>query len=304
MSSVVSRGSTSSVQGRREGPLRAMCEVLAARRIGEYYSLTFVAPEMAERAEPGQFVSVGVKTAGAILRRPFSIYAVSRHGPWAGTIEIVFDVVGPGTQWLSTLVKHDVVDLVAPLGRAFPIPKKDVECMLVGGGYGAAPLLYLAQKLQQENLRVHVIMGAGTQDRLFNVIEAKRLSATAAFTTDDGSFGTPGKVTDVMERMLADSPQIEVVYACGPMPMLGAVTAVARRHKVAVQVAVEEAMACGVGVCMTCVLPYKRDGEVVNVRSCVEGPVLNGKRIAWDRIGPPSAAAPDPADEPDAELRP
>jgi dihydroorotate dehydrogenase electron transfer subunit len=304
VSSVVSRGSTSSMQGRGSGPLRAMCEVLAARRIGEYYSLTFVAPEMAERAEPGQFVSIGVKTAGAILRRPFSIYSVSRHGPWAGTIEIVFDVAGPGTEWLATLAKHDVVDLVAPLGRAFPIPAQDVECLLVGGGYGAAPLLFLAQKLQQENLRVHMVMGAGSQDRLFNVIEAKRLSATAAFTTDDGSFGTPGKVTDVMQRMLTDTPHIGVVYACGPMAMLGAVTAVARRHKVAVQVAVEEAMACGVGVCMTCVLPVKRDGEIVHVRSCVEGPVLNGKRIAWERVGAPSAAAPEPADEPEAELRP
>ena len=285
MSGVVTRGSSSAAQGREKGPLRAPCEVLAYRRIGAYHSLTFVAPDMAERANPGQFVSVAVEGNATLLRRPFSIYSVSRHGPWAGTIEIVFDVVGEGTRWMSTLVKHDVVDLVGPLGRAFPMPQQQVGCLLVGGGYGAAPLLYLAQRLQQANLRVDMIMGAGTQDRLFNAIEAKRLATSALFTTEDGSFGTQGRVTDVMERAL-EASTIGVIYACGPMAMLEAVSAVAKRHRIAVQVAVEEAMACGVGVCMTCVVPYKREGQIVNVRSCMEGPVLNGRRIRWELMGP------------------
>src|SRR5687768_8565927 len=180
---------------------------------------------MAERASPGQFVSVAVEGNATLVRRPFSIYAVSRHGPWAGTIEIVFDVVGEGTRWMSTLVKHDVVDLVGPLGRAFPMPQQQVGCLLIGGGYGAAPLLYLAQRLQQANLRVDMIMGAASQDRLFNAIEAKRLATSALFTTDDGSFGTQGRVTDVMERAL-ESGAVGVIYACGPMAMLEAVSAV------------------------------------------------------------------------------
>jgi dihydroorotate dehydrogenase electron transfer subunit len=288
MSSVVSRPSSSSVQGREKGPLRAPCEVLAYRRIGAYHSLTFVAPDMAERAQPGQFVSVGVEGRGTILRRAFSIYAVSRHGPWAGTIEIVFDIVGEGTRWMSTLVKHDVVDLVGPLGRGFPMPQQQVGCLLVGGGYGAAPLLFLAQRLQQANLRVDMVMGAATQERLFNAIEAKRLATSALFTTDDGSFGTQGRVTDVLERAL-NGGNVGVIYACGPMAMLEGVSAVAKQHRLPVQVAVEEAMACGVGVCMTCVVPYKREGQVVNVRSCVEGPVLNGRRIRWDLLGPQPA---------------
>lgn len=285
MSSVVTRGSTSSMQGRERGPLRGMCQVLAYRRAGAYHSLTFVAPEMAERARPGQFVSIGVHGGGTVLRRPFSIYSVSRHGPWAGTIEIVFDVIGPGTRYLAGLVKHDVVDIVGPLGRPFPLPQQAVGCLLVGGGYGAAPLLYLAQTLQQSSLRVDMAMGAASQDRLFNAIEAKRLSASAAFTTEDGSFGTQGRVTDVLDRFL-DAGNIGVIYACGPMPMLAEVTRIARRHRVAVQVAVEEAMACGVGVCMTCVLPVKGDGEMVHLRACVEGPVFNGKKILWERLGP------------------
>ena len=285
MSSVVSRGRSPAGQGRSTGPIRAQCEVLAYRRIGAYHSLTFVAPDMAERAAPGHFVSVAVEGNATLLRRPFSIYSVSRHGPWAGTIEIVFDVAGEGTRWMSGLVKHDVVDLVGPLGRSFPMPQQQVGCLLVGGGYGAAPLLYLAQRLQQANLRVDMILGAATQDRLFNAIEAKRLATSALFTTDDGSFGTQGRVTDVMERALEANP-VGVIYACGPMAMLRAVSELAKRHRIAVQVAVEEAMACGVGVCMTCVVPYKRDGQIVNVRSCVEGPVLNGRRIQWDLVGP------------------
>ena len=302
MSSVVSRGSSPAGQGRSTGPIRAQCEVLAYRRIGAYHSLTFVAPDIAERAHPGQFVSVGVLGGGTLLRRAFSIYSVSRHGPWAGTVEIVFDVVGEGTRWMSTLVKHDVVDLVGPLGRGFPLPQQPVGCLLIGGGYGAAPLLFLAQRLQQANLRVDMIMGAATQERLFNAIEAKRLATSALFTTDDGSFGTQGRVTDVMERAL-DGGTVGVVYACGPMAMLESVAAVAKRHRLPVQVAVEEAMACGIGVCMTCVVPYKREGEIVNVRSCVEGPVLNGRRIQWDLVGPqPSrdvALGENPDEEPD-----
>ena len=285
MSSVISRGSASGPQGRAAGPLRAPCEVLAYRRIGAYHSLTFVAPDMAERAAPGQFVTLAVGGNGTLLRRPFSIYAVSRHGPWAGTIEIVFDVVGPGTEWMSTLVKHDVVDIVGPLGKPFPIPQQQVGCLLIGGGYGAAPLLYLAQRLQLANLRVDMIMGAASQERLFNAIEAKRLATTALFTTEDGSFGTQGRVTDVMDRAL-ETGVVGAIYACGPMAMLRAVSDAAKRHGIAIQVAVEEAMACGVGVCMTCVVPYKRKGQVVSLRSCVDGPVFDGKRIQWDLVGP------------------
>ena len=283
MSSIVSRGSTPSMQGREEGPLRGLCEVLAHNRIGAYHSLTFVAPDMAERTSPGQFVTVGVRGGGTLLRRPFSVYSVSQHGPWAGTLEIVFDVIGPGTAWLAERTKHDVVDVVGPLGRPFPMPQQPVSCLLVGGGYGAAPLLYLAGHLQRRGFRVDMILGAKTQTRVFNAIEAKRIAASATFTTEDGSFGTQGFVTDAMERVL-EAGETGVVYACGPMPMLAAVSRLARAHRVACQVAVEESMACGVGVCMTCVIPYRRRDEVVNLRACVDGPVFNGARVQWDDI--------------------
>lgn len=296
MSSIVPRATSPAMYGRVGGPIRGLCEVLAYRKIGAYHSLTFVAPEMAEQAQPGQFVSIAVEGAGTLLRRPFSIYAVSRHGPWAGTIEIVFDVVGPGTRWLAERAKHDVVDLVAPLGKPFPLPAQPVPCLLVGGGYGAAPLLYLAQLLQQQGLRVDMVMGAATHERIFNAIEAKRLSAGATFTTDDGSFGEQGVVTDVMDRVI-EQAGTKVIYACGPMGMLAGVAAIAQRRGISCQVAVEEEMACGVGVCMTCVVPYRRKEQTQHLRACVDGPVFNAARIDWAALGygaPASAAEPGP----------
>jgi dihydroorotate dehydrogenase electron transfer subunit len=297
MSSIVNRGGHTSVQGRAEGPLRAQCEVLAYRKIGGYHSLTFVAPEMAERTEPGQFLSVGVHSEGTILRRPFSIYQVSQHGPWAGTVEIVFDAVGRGTEWLAGRKKHDVVDVVGPMGRPFPLPQQNVACLLVGGGYGAAPLLYLAQDLTQMGLRVDMVLGAKTQDRIFNPIDAKRVAASAQFTTEDGSLGTMGIVTDVMPGII-EASGTGVVYACGPMPMLAAVAGLAKERGIPSQVAVEEAMACGTGVCFTCVIPVRRKDGVKNLRSCMEGPVFNGARVVWDAIGTPAMGNPPTAEEP------
>lgn len=285
MSSIVSKGaSSSSVQGRSDGPVRGMCEVLAYRRIGVYHSLTFVGPEIADRTSPGQFISVGVGPGGTLLRRPFSVYAVSKHGPWAGTVEIIFDVVGEGTRWLSERTKHDAVDVVGPLGRSFPLPQQRVSCLLVGREQAAAPILYLAQRLQHHGHRVDMILGASTQKRIFNAIEAKRASATTRFTTDDGSLGEHTDVTDAMEEVL-DAQGSGVVYACGSMSMLRAVSELAARREVPCQVAVEEAMACGTGVCWTCVLPYRRKGGVVNLRACIDGPVFNGARIDWEAAG-------------------
>lgn len=295
----IAAGGAPPFQGRKTGPLREWCEVLQYRKIGRYHSLTFVSPEIADRAEPGQFVTIGVEGKHTVLRRPFSIYQVSRHGPWAGTVEIIFEATGEGTRWLTSRAKHDLVDLVGPLGTPFPIPKQNVTSLLVGQGYGTAPLLYLASVLQQRGLRADMIIGAQSADRIFNAIEAKRLSATTVFTTEDGSLGEEGVVTDVMARMLS-SGRTGLVYASGPMAMLREVSALATAHDVPVRVATEEAMACGTGVCWTCVLPVDRKGQTYNLRGCVEGPVFNGAKVRWEAIGAlPVMDAPPPIGEDD-----
>lgn len=269
-------------RGRDEGPLQETGEVIGSRRIGSYTVLDVVAPHVAARVLPGQFVSVAVHGPDTLLRRPFSVSGVG-GGPAGGSIEVVFETLGPGTVWLAGRERHDAVDVVGPLGRPFRAPPEPVPCLLVGGGYGAAPLVFLGRALRERGLRVDFLLGAASRSRLLNVVDAKRIAGTTTVTTDDGSAGRAGLVTHAMEEVL-DRAGSGAVYACGPMPMLDAVSAIAAGRGVPVQVAVEESMACGVGVCWTCVVPYRRDDGVANVRACLEGPVLDGARVDWPAL--------------------
>lgn len=265
--------------------IRARCEVLSVRRAGVYHSLTLVAPEIADAAKPGQFIQIGVpEDRQFLLRRPFSIHQASRRGGWAGTVEIVFDVVGPGTEWLAGVGQHEFLDVIGPLGRAFQLPREQDSCLLVGGGYGAAPLHFLAEELRARGKVVNMIVGARGHERVFKPIEGKRLASSVIVTTEDGTMGEQGRVTDVLGPSI-ERTGAQVVYACGPNPMLRAVAERCRARGIPCQVSVEELMACGLGVCWTCVVPVLAvDGRGWwNVRACMEGPVFNGARIWWER---------------------
>lgn len=263
-------------------------EVLSHRKHGEeYHSLTVVAPDIAESARPGQFVNLRPPPDRSyILRRPFSICRVNRGSGWAATIEVIFDIRGPGTAALAAMRAHDPIDIIGPIGRGFVVPKNRQNCLLVGGGVGATPLFFLGEELRAASKRVDVLCGASRASRLVNTLELKRLGATTEFTTDDGSVGYHGMVTDLLPGMIERCGS-EVIYACGPRAMLSAVTAIAIQNRIPIQVALEEQMACGIGICMSCVAPiYNREGTgVMNVRTCLEGPVFNGARVAWDRYG-------------------
>ena len=269
------------------GAVQVRGEVLSIRRAGDYHALTVVAPGVAEGARPGHFVAVAVGglSSSTLLRRAFSIYRVQERGVYGSTVEIIFAVHGKGTAWLAERRAHDPVDIVGPLGRPFALPKEPVTATLVGGGYGSAPLFSLAEQLRGRGCRVDFVLGAASEPRLFGALEAKRMSTQVAITTEDGSLGERGRVTDVLPAMIRRSGA-EVVYACGPMGMLRAVHTIAEAYGAHSQCAVEEAMACGIGVCMTCVLPVVGDdGQTRMLRSCVEGPVFRGDRVRWDDIG-------------------
>lgn len=255
-------------------------ELIVTRRVGAYHQLTFSAPGVAGLAEPGQFVAlaVGGDTSANLLRRCFSIHQVSS----AGTLDIVVAARGPGTRWLTGLSAHDKVNIVGPLGRPFPLPEEPVAAVLVGGGYGSAPLFWLAHVLRERGCHVEVVLGAATQDRLFGVAEASGAAHGVTVTTDDGSMGVPGWVSGVLPDVLRRS-HAGIVYACGPMAMLESVSAIAASQGAVAHVAVEESMACGVGVCMTCVMPvFGDDGLTRMVRSCLDGPTFRGDRVRWD----------------------
>jgi dihydroorotate dehydrogenase electron transfer subunit len=264
---------------------RQKCEVLGVKRWGAYHSITLVAPEIADDARPGQFVEIAVPSGREfLLRRPFSIHQASRKGGWAGTLEIALVPVGPGTRWLTDIEAHDFLDVVGPLGRPFPYPTQPNSCLLIGGGYGAAPLYFLAQELRSRGKRVDMIIGARDQERVFKAVEAKRLSVQVTITTEDGSLGERGRVTDVLPGMVTRC-DTEVVYACGPNPMLRAVAEYCSEQGLPTQVAVEELMACGMGVCWTCVVPViRRDGTGWDyLLACVDGPVFSGSRVWWEK---------------------
>ncbi|HEU4489087.1 MAG TPA: dihydroorotate dehydrogenase electron transfer subunit [Actinomycetota bacterium] len=263
-------------------------EVLTHKKYGEHFhSLTIVAPRIGEQVEPGQFVNVCCNgDRSFILRRPFSVYRVHKRGGWAATIEIVFDIRGPGTKHLAELRSHSNVELLGPCGRGFQLPSERSHCLLIGGGIGAAPLFFLADELRNEGHRVDVIMGAQSIHRLLNAIDVRRLASVSRITTEDGSMGQQGVVTDVIDDMV-ERCSSDIVYACGPHPMLAAIAQMCRERALPLQVAVEELMACGYGVCMTCVMPVlsgsSRSGteEPVYARVCTEGPVFDGARVCW-----------------------
>ncbi|HEX8098755.1 MAG TPA: dihydroorotate dehydrogenase electron transfer subunit [Actinomycetota bacterium] len=285
---------------------QARCEVLSNRASGAYRSLTVVAPEIAEEARPGQFIEIAVPDGREmLLRRPFSIHRASKRGGWTGTIEVVYDVVGKGTAWLESLARHDTIEVIGPLGRPFPLPPKPARCVLVGGGYGAAPLYFMAEELRGAGSQVHLVLGARSHERVFKPIDGRRLAHSVVITTDDGTMGARGIVTDVLPAVIART-KADVVYACGPNPMLRAVAEFCRRQRVPCQVAVEEMMACGLGVCWTCVVPVigPRGGGWWNVRACTEGPVFNGARIWWDRWLGAAGAADAPGDGESVERPP
>lgn len=268
-------------------PVQVNAEVIGLRRVGAYFHLTMLAPGIPPTARPGHFVAIAVggQGSGMLLRRAFSIHRATADGVTAGTVEVVFAIHGKGTQWLAERRRGDKLDVIGPLGRPFTLPRERVSCVLVAGGYGAAPLFALSDQLRARGCRVDMVLGAASEDRLYGVLEARRSSASVTVTTDDGSAGLRGRVTDPLPQIMR-AARAEVVYTCGPMPMLAAVARVAAEEGAHSQCAVEEAMACGIGVCMTCVLPVRgTDGVTRMVRSCTDGPVFRGTDVRWDDVG-------------------
>jgi dihydroorotate dehydrogenase electron transfer subunit len=258
-------------------------EVLSNKKVGSYHHMVFSVGEMALSAKPGNFVaiSVGGPNSAMVLRRAFAIYRASDRGNYGGTIELVVAAHGSGSKWLSERAIHERIDMVGPLGTAFGIPTEQVNALLVGGGYGSAPLFGLAEVLKQRGCRVDIVLGASTANKIYAPLEGKRSVNTMTLTTEDGSAGVTGRVTDVMPGLIQKN-SVDIIYSCGPMAMLEAVDAIAQSAGIVHQCAVEESMACGIGVCMTCVIPLRDSAGVIRMqRTCIEGPVVDGSKVIW-----------------------
>ena len=273
--------------------MQASATVLTVRQVEAYHAMTLVAPAIAERFRPGQFVAlaVGGPHTSLLLRRCFSVYGVKSD--YGGTVEFVFAERDPGSRWLAGLRSRDQVDLVGPLGRPFPLPRDPVNCVLVGCAHAAAALFSLADALRRRRCEVHFVLGAGTAGEIFGARSARRVgdSATIAVESgpDDGAGDVKGSIVDVLPQVI-EQVNAEVVYACGPMGTLRSVAAIAAEYGIPAQVSAEahlqETGVCGTGLCLTCVLPVAGDDGVTRmVRVCADGPVLRGERVRWSDVG-------------------
>lgn len=261
--------------------------IVSNKRVGQYHQIIINIGEVAATCKPGNFVaiSVGGDSSRMVLRRAFAISRVSTSSAVGGTMELIVAPHGQGSKWLCQQGEGVVLDLVAPLGTAFGIPKEPVSVLLVGGGYGSAPLFGLAELLNARGCRVDMLLGASTGSKIYAPMEGKRSVNSMRIYTEDGSIGTAGRVTDPIPEIVRDL-NVAVIYSCGPMPMLAAITKISNELDVVHQCAVEESMACGIGICMTCVLPVENeDGTISNLRSCIDGPVMDGSKVQWDRVG-------------------
>jgi len=264
-----------------------LAPIISNKKVGQYHQIIINVGDLASVCKPGNFVAINVggDSSSMILRRAFAISRVAISATFGGTMEIIAAPHGQGSKWLCAQGEGGVLDIVAPLGTAFGIPTEPVPVLLVGGGYGSAPLFGLAEVLNARGCRVDMLLGASTASKIYAPMQGKRAVNSMRIYTEDGSMGQTGRVTDPISEIIKDL-DVAVVYSCGPMAMLSAITKITDSLSVVHQCAVEEAMACGIGVCMTCVLPVENEqGTVSMLRSCIDGPVMDGSKVQWNLVG-------------------
>ncbi len=261
--------------------------VISNKRVGAYHQIILSVGEAARNCRPGNFIAiqVGGDSSRMVLRRAFAISRTTESSQFGGTVELIVAPHGSGSEWLCALAEGAEVDVVTPLGRSFGVPTEPANALLIGGGYGSAPLFGLADLLKSRGCRVDMILGASNGSKIYAPMEGKRSVNSLKIFTEDGSMGESGRVTTQLSSIIEER-NVEIIYSCGPMAMLKAITEIADNHGVLHQASVEESMACGIGICMTCVLPVKDDEGVISMkRSCIDGPVMDGSKVCWDLVG-------------------
>jgi dihydroorotate dehydrogenase electron transfer subunit len=259
--------------------------LLSNKRIRDkYWHAVLQAPDIAARASAGQFLSVLLSETKyePLLRRPFSIHKVSRL-----RVEILYEVVGKGTQVFSRKKPGEQLDIIGPLGKGFDLTaseRKGIEVsILVAGGIGIAPLLFLAKRLESMKSKPEtiVLIGARTKNQVLCLDEFKRSGCSVRVSTDDGTQGERGRVTNLLENVLrkVHDPKRTTIYACGPKPMLKGTQTIANKYNIPAQLSLESHMACGIGACLGCVVDTI-DGFK---RVCKEGPVFQSNQIIWGK---------------------
>lgn len=264
-----------------------LAPIISNKRVGSYHQIIIGVGDLVRQCRPGNFIaiSVGGDASRMILRRAFAISRTSESAQYGGTVELIVAAHGAGSKWLCAQSEGFELDVITPLGTAFGIPTEPINALLIGGGYGSAPLFGLAEVLKGRGCRTDMLLGASVGEKIYAPMEGKRSVNSLQIFTEDGSMGERGRVTSRLSEIILERG-IDIVYSCGPMAMLRAITDITEEHSVIHQCAVEEAMACGIGICMTCVIPVRDSaGEVSMKRSCIDGPVMDGSLVCWDLVG-------------------
>lgn len=236
----------------------------------DIYDMVLSFPKGAKEARPGQFIAMYCEDGTKLLPRPISICGIDAE---AGTLRVVYRIAGEGTRLFSQMKAGDSLEVMGPLGNGFTM--KDKKAIIVGGGIGIPPMLELAKQLDCEKTVV-----LGYRDELF-LKEEFEACANVAVATEDGSAGTRGTVIDAIKAAQVSG---EIIYACGPMPMLKALAEYADAHGMEAQISLEERMACGIGACLGCICKTKEKDHHTNVnntRICKDGPVFDAKEVVF-----------------------
>jgi len=246
-----------------------------------YYKIALSCSPIAKDANAGQFVAIKITDSyEAFLRRPFSIHKLSGPG-----IEILYEIVGRGTEILSQKKAGEYLDVIGPLGNGFDlgVNTNDRTPILVAGGIGVAPLLFLAEKLRESQKpkaksKNVVLIGAKTRSDVLCEKEFRKLGCNVKIATDDGSKGFKGYVSELLKKELSTiNYQLSTIYSCGPRPMLKETAAISKKYNIPAQVSLEEHMACGIGACLGCAVNTKQGYK----RVCQDGPVFDADEIVW-----------------------
>jgi dihydroorotate dehydrogenase electron transfer subunit len=261
--------------------LRGMLEqtvpiVSNERAADSYFRLVLRAPQIVPLIQPGQFAHVRIlPLKAALLRRPFSIFQVADD-----TFSILYKTVGQGTEVLARMRAGEEVSVIAPLGHGFTVPVAGGETpLLVAGGYGMAAMFLLAQRSPQRGI---IFVGGRRRVDILCEKEFAALGWDVRVTTEDGSHGEQGLVTQPLRAELQRGTAGKKLFACGPTPMLKAVGKIAEEFRLPAELSMDEHMGCGMGTCLACVIPVKVGAGWEYQRTCTEGPVFDARKILWE----------------------
>lgn len=236
------------------------------------YDMTILCPEVASVAKAGQFVHIAVPAH--TLRRPISICGIDRLN---GTIRIVFEIRGKGTEEIANLNKGDNIDMLAPLGNGFTLKGDGKKAIAIGGGIGTPPMLGIADSYKES---CTVIAGFRSASAVILEEDFKKCGSQTIVCTDDGTYGKKGFVTDALKECLANEKP-DIIYACGPKPMLKAISEIAESNGILCEISLEERMGCGVGACLVCACKTKKNGEEKMSHVCKDGPVFDSREVVF-----------------------